>query len=471
MRRTKIVCTLGPATDTRERLLDVACAGMDVARLNFSHGSHESHGKRFETVRSLEAELGRPISILQDLSGPKLRIGELPPNGVELRTGQRCSLSTEEFAAGPPPRIPVPIPELISALNPGHRIFLDDGQIELLVVEEHADGVLCEIGHGGILMPRKGISAPTVPFAIPALTPKDMKDLEFGLKLGVDWVAVSFVRRASDLQPVRATAQRLGLDVRIIPKIEKPEALDAIDEIIDASDGLMVARGDLGVEMPLYKVPVIQKDLIRRCERQGKPVITATQMLESMTRSPRPTRAEASDVANAVMDGTSALMLSGETAMGDYPVQTVATMAAIAEYTELNLDYRRLLEESIRDVASTITDAISQGVAQIAHDLQVSAILCSTTSGHTARMVARMNPRMPIIAATANQQTYHRLPLLRGVCPLLVPPTTDTDQMLAATVRGALDAGWIRTGDTVVITLGVPVGTAGSTNLIKVQQV
>jgi pyruvate kinase len=247
--------------------------------------------------------------------------------------------------------------------------------------------------------------------------------------------------------------------------------VEALDEILEAADGLMVARGDLGVEMPLYKVPIIQKELIRRCVRKGKPVITATQMLESMTRAPRPTRAEVSDVANAILDGTSALMLSGETAVGEHPVQAVATMASIAEYTEANLDYRSLLTEGLRGPVAGITDAISQGVAEIASDLDVAAILCSTTSGHTARMVSRMRPRVPIIAATANLRTYHRLPLVWGVRPLLVPGTTNTDEMLAATVQGALDAGWIEPGQTVIITSGVPVGTPGHTNLIKVQKV
>lgn len=471
MRRTKIVCTLGPASSTREQLLAIGRAGMDVARLNFSHGSHESHAQTFQILRSLEPELGRPISVLQDLSGPKLRIGEVPPEGVPLSIGQHCRLSTASFEGGTSPRIPVPIPELVRELQPGHSVYMDDGQIELLVLSEKDDEVTCEVCHGGLLRPRKGISAPSVPFRIPALTPKDMADLEFGLNLGVDWVAVSFVRRASDLDPVFQTARRLGKNVAVIPKIEKPEAVDAIDEIIDAADGLMVARGDLGVEMPLYKVPIIQKDLIKRSNLQGKPVITATQMLESMIRSPRPTRAEASDVANAVMDGTHALMLSAETAMGDYPVEAVETMASIAEFTEDHLDYQALLREAVHPTAENITDAISQGVAQIAHDLHVAAILCSTTSGSTARMVARMRPRAPIIAATANQQTYHRLPLVRGVRPLLVPYTDNTDEMLTYTVQGAREAGWIKSGQTVVITLGVPVGTPGSTNLIKVQQV
>lgn len=471
MRRTKIVCTLGPASASREQLLELGRAGMDVARLNFSHGADEWHRERFGLLREVERELGRPIAALQDLSGPKLRIGDLPAPGVELSTHAPCVLTTGPFEPGPTPRIPVPLPNLLAALVPGHHVFLDDGQMDFLVTARQGDDVLCDVQHGGILMAHKGISAPSVPFEIPTLTEKDLEDLAFGLQLGVDWVAVSFVRRARDLEPVREAIARAGRPAGVIAKIEKPEAVEAIDEILEAADGIMVARGDLGVEMPLFQVPVIQKDLIRRCYRQGKPVITATQMLESMTRSPRPTRAEVSDVANAIMDGTSAVMLSGETAVGEYPAQAVRTMASIAEYTEAHLDYETLLKEGTRSRALSITDAICQGVAEIAHDLSVSAILCSTTSGQTARMVSRMRPRMPVIAATANEVTYHRLPLIWGVRPLLVKPTTNTDEMLAATVQGALSAGWIQPGETVVITSGVPVGTPGHTNLIKVQQV
>jgi len=471
MRRTKIVCTLGPASERRETLLEMAQAGMDVVRLNFSHGTHESHEARFRLVREVESEIGRPLSALQDLCGPKLRIGEVPAGGIPLHPGEKCILCIGDYEPGPPPRIPVPIPALVRALEPGNHVYLDDGQIELIVTDEQEDEVVCQVQHGGVLMSRKGLTAPSVPFSIPALTDKDLDDLKFGLKMGVDWVAVSFVRRASDLQPVRQMLRRMGSEAQVISKIERPEAVDAIEEVLEASDGLMVARGDLGVEMPLYQVPIIQKELIRRCYGAGKPVITATQMLESMTRSPRPTRAEVSDVANAILDGTSAVMLSGETAVGDHPVQTVATMAAIARFTEANLDYAKLLEAGLRGGPGSITDAISQGVAEIANDLKASAILCSTTSGHTARMVSRMRPPMPIIAATANENTYHRLPLIWGVRPLLVPHTTSTDERLTATVQGALEAGWIQPGETVVITLGAPVGTPGHTNLIKVQKV
>ena len=471
MRRTKIVGTIGPATETRDRLLALTRSGMDVARLNFSHGSHAWHTERFCLLRGLEAEVGRPISVLQDLSGPKLRIGELPAEGIVLGLGDLCLLSPDPYAEGAPTRLPVPIPALLAALRPGDHVFLDDGILDLLVEESTPDGIRCRVQHGGLLRGRKGISCPTVPLDIPALTDKDLRDLDLGLQLGVDWVAVSFVRRPEDLQPVREAARRAGKEPRIIAKIERPEAVQAIDAILEACDGLMVARGDLGVEMPLVRVPLIQKELIRRCNRVGKPVITATQMLESMTAAPRPTRAEVSDVANAILDGTSAVMLSAETAIGKYPLEAVSMMASIAETTEAELDYGHLLREALPLPALSIVDAISQGVCEMASDLKAAAILCATSSGSTARMIARMRPRMPIIAATASERTYHQLPLLWGVRPLLVPPSRTTDEELAFTVEGVRSAGWVRKGDTVVVTLGTPVGKPGHTNLVKVEVV
>ena len=471
MRRTKIVCTLGPATESRERIRALADAGMDVARLNFSHGTHEWHAERFRLVREVERDIGRPLSVLQDLPGPKIRIGELPPEGLPLRPGDACRISPHPFTPGGLPLIPLPIPPLLAILEPGQHVYLDDGQIDLEITERSGDELLCVVQHGGLLRGRKGFSAPGAPFEIPALTEKDFRDLALGLELGVDWVAVSFVRRAADILPARAAAEKAGVSIGIIAKIEQPEAVHDIDPVLEVSDGLMVARGDLGVEMPLVQVPIIQKELIRRCVLAGKPVITATQMLESMTVSPRPTRAEVSDVANAIMDGTSGVMLSAESAIGEFPVEAVRMMAAIAESTESSLDYARLLREALPQKARDITDAISQGVCEIAEDLGAAAILCATTSGQTARMVARLRPRMPIIATTSVERTLHRLPLVWGVMPLLVPRSSSTDEELALTVRAARDSGWVRAGELVVITLGSPVNTPGQTNLIKVQTV
>ena len=476
MRRTKIVCTIGPACADKEQIEALLAAGMDVARLNFSHGTHEWHGDRVRLLRTAARACGRPVAILQDLSGPKLRLGELPAGGVELTDGGEVQFSERDYSAARPDALPLPIPAVLQGLAPGHPVFLDDGLIELQVIDRRSESghaaptVRCRVVHGGRLISRKGIAAPSSQIELPSLTEKDLADFRFGLELDVDWVAVSFVRKPSDLDALREIAASAGSDVPIIAKIERPEAVEAIDGILEATQGIMVARGDLGVEIPLHRVPLVQKDLIRRSNGVGKPVITATQMLESMTDSLRPTRAEVSDVANAILDGTSAVMLSGETATGLHPVETVEMMARIAEHVDANLDYTSLLQGSIHQRAGSITDAISQGVAEIAHDLGAAAILCSTTSGYTARMLARMKPRMPIIAATGNPQTYRRLPLVWGVRPLLVEPTTNTDEMLASTVYGALTAGWIQKGDLVVLALGSPIGRPGQTNLIKVQR-
>ena len=359
----------------------------------------------------------------------------------------------------------------VDVLAVGDHVFLDDGLIVLEVTAREAAGLRCRVRHGGLLHGRKGISAPAASVALPAFTDKDRADLDLGLALGVDWVAVSFVRSAADLQPVRERIAAAGADTPILAKIERREAVANLDEIVAAADGILIARGDLGIELPLHEVPVVQKQIIARCNDLGKPVITATQMLESMTRNPMPTRAEVSDVANAIFDGTDAVMLSAETAIGEFPIEATRTMAQIAEWTEAHLDYVALLERRLRHHATTITDAISQGAAEIAADLDVRAILCSTSSGTTARMVSRMRPRAPIVAATTRAETARRLCLVWGVQPLLVPYTQETDAMLRSTVEGARRAGWVAAGDLVVIASGVHIGSPGGTNLIKVERV
>lgn len=471
MRRTKIVCTIGPATESKEPLRALTDAGMDVARLNFSHGTHEWHGERIRLLREIEAERGRPIAIHQDLCGPKLRVGEVPASGVDLPRGSECLLWTGAFEPGPEPRIPVPLPGLIEALKPGGLVYMDDAQIEMDVIERTAKGVRCLVRHGGTLLSRKGITAPGADFRIDALTPKDLADAAFAIRSGIDYIGVSFVRRASDMDPVRALIAEAGTQTRVIAKIEKPEAIEHLDEILAASDGLMVARGDLGVEVPLYQVPVLQKQIIRACVAAGKPVITATQMMESMIKSPRPTRAEVSDVANAVYDGTSAVMLSGETAMGNFPTETVRAMAATAEYAEAHLPYADLLRDALSRDADTRTEALCQGVTEIATDLGAAAILCSTTSGETARQFARMRPSLPVIAATSDIATYRRLALLWGVQPLLVPETTAAEERVAAMRAGAKAMGWVRAGQTVVITVGVVVGSPGGTTTFRLETI
>jgi pyruvate kinase len=367
--------------------------------------------------------------------------------------------------------IPLPVPPLLAVLKPGDRLFLDDGLIELLVEARDGEEVRCRVVDGGILTSHKGVTARGVAFDIPAVTPDDLVDLRFGIAHQVDWVALSYVRRASDLEPVRREMAASGVSIPIIAKIEKPEAVEHLDELLEAADALMVARGDLGVEMPIHEVPVLQKEIIRRCNRAGKPVITATQMLDSMIRNPRPTRAEVSDVANAILDGTDALMLSGETAQGAYPVAAVQMMDRIAQRTEQALDFKMLLVRCLDEPGRSITDAISQGACEIAADLRAAAILASTTSGQTARMISRSRPEAPIVGATSNRATYRQLTLSWGVHPLLCAPTQNTDEMLREAVARSLEAGLVRPGDTVVISAGVPVGVPGNTNLIKVQRV
>lgn len=471
MRRTRIVCTIGPASESEGAIRALAQAGMNVARLNFSHGSPAWHRERVGLLRKVADETGRAIGILQDLCGPKLRVGELPEEGLDLLPGHACRLTLGPSAAGDVPAIQVPLPALLEALAPGQNLYLQDAQIQLAVEAVGDDGVRCQVLNGGTLHSRQGINAPSAPMAIAAATEKDLRDLRLGVELGVDWVAVSFVRRAADLAPVRSLLHDLDASIPVMAKIEKPEAVENLEEIAAAADGLMVARGDLGVELPLYQVPVMQKEIIRLGNRRGKPVVTATQMLDSMTRNPRPTRAEVSDVANAILDGSDAVMLSGETACGEWPAVVVETMARIAEFTEGHIDYAGQLEERVRVRAGTITDAIAQGACEIAMDLRAAAILCSTTSGATARALSLMRPPAPLIAATPSPETRRRLTLTWGVETLLVPPTENTDERLAATVDGACKAGWIRTGDVVVVVSGTPIGVAGRTNLIKVQTV
>jgi pyruvate kinase len=482
MRRTKIVATVGPASESVDVLRQMVEAGLNVARLNFSHGSHAWHAQRIGLLRQLAEEAGRPLAILQDLSGPKLRLGEID-GALELHPGDVCLLTAraEDSTGQEPIRIPLPVPKLVAALQPGNQIFLDDGLMELLVVGRDGAAVRCEVVTGGTLTSRKGVTVRGVSVDIPSLTKRDREDLRLGLQHGVDWVALSYVRRAADLEPARQLMAEVGTSAPILAKIEKWEAVQNLEELVTAADGLMVARGDLGVEMPLTEVPAIQKRIIRACNRAGKPVITATQMLDSMIRNPRPTRAEVSDVANAILDGTDAVMLSGETAVGAHPLAAIRFMDEIAQRTE-EADVRGqmsevsrsesppLLTSGICHLSSDVTSAISDAACQIAHDLGVEVIVASTTSGQTARMISRHRPRALIVGATASPATYRRLALSWGVHPLLCAPTTNTDAMLDEAVSRAMAAGLVGPGDTVVISAGVPVGIPGNTNLIKVRQ-
>jgi pyruvate kinase len=467
-RQTKIVCTIGPATESPEMIRNLIKAGMNVARLNFSHGTHEQKGQIIDTIRGISSELNQPIAILQDLSGPKIRTGQLISDlSVMLEDGADFTLVGEDIN-GDQNKVSTSYFKVISEkTKSGDRIFLADGSIELLVNEINKDEIRCKVVAGGELRSRQGINFPGVALNIPAVTEKDLNDLAFGIEKGVDLVALSFVQRAWDLIPVKNMIQNKGLDIPIIAKIEKHEALSSIDEIIDIADGVMVARGDLGIEIPLEQVPVMQKMITNKAGIKGKSVITATQMLESMIENSRPTRAEVTDVANAIFDGTDAVMLSGETAIGKYPIQAVEMMDKIALYTEPYLHYEEILRQRSSATNRTVPDAIGHAACYTALDINAKAIICCTRSGYTARMVTKYRPKPMIIAVTPLETTYHRLALSWGVTPLKIEDTENTDAMIEKALSASKNAGLVALGDNVVITAGVPLGVPGKTNMIK----
>ncbi|MDQ2799356.1 MAG: pyruvate kinase [Armatimonadota bacterium] len=471
MRRTKIVCTIGPATQNPEALRRLVEAGMDVARLNFSHGSQENHAAVIANLRALSQEMGHPVAILQDLSGPKVRVGKIAGEGVLLAPGAEIILTLDDVP-GDEHQINLPVPEIFETVTAQTHLLLDDGLLELRVKSNRGNALVCEVVVGGRLTSHKGVNVPGVTLPIAAVTDKDFDDLHFGISQKVDYVAASFVRSASDIAVLRGVCDASRAKIPLIAKIEKHEAIHNIDSIMEAVDGIMVARGDLGVEVPIDEVPVIQKMLIRKANDAGKPVITATQMLDSMIRNPRPTRAEVTDVANAIYDGTDAVMLSGETAVGLYPYEAVRMMAKIALHTEASLDYAKILDEkTLHDPGQSITGAIGQATCDIAQDLNCAAILTATTTGRTARVVSRFRPRAPIIAATTLQTPYQRLALVWGVHPTLVAVPPDSDTMMQDCIDSAEQSGIVRDKDIVVITGGVPVGRTGSTNFIKIHRI
>jgi pyruvate kinase len=470
MLRTKIVCTLGPASDDEATISALVEAGMAVARINFSHGSHADHARRIGLVRRIASRAGCSIAILGDLQGPKLRVGLLPEKGIPLVEGETVTLSNLASSTKED-LIPLPHPEVLRDVHPGDRMLLDDGLLELRVLDGDGEQVRASVVVGGVLTSRKGLSLPHTSLRMPSITEKDKEDAAFGVERQVDYFGLSFVRSGEDVTQLRAWLHELGADTPIIAKIEKPEALDCIDEILDVSDGLMVARGDLGIEAPAEDVPIAQKRIILACNQAGKPVITATQMLDSMIRNPRPTRAEASDVANAILDGSDAIMLSGETAVGRYPVQSVQTMARIAAVTERSMPYADWLQRTRDTGFMSVTDAIGQVASEIAADLHAKAIITSTIGGATARRVAMHRPITPIIAPSPSQATCRQLALVWGVRPLLVEQFADTDAMIATAVTAAQARHLVEEGDLVIITAGVPVGGAGLTNMLKVHRV
>jgi pyruvate kinase len=471
MRKTKIVCTIGPSSESLENTKKLIKAGMNVARLNFSHGDFEEHGNRIKNIRIANAELGTSVAVLLDTKGPEIRLGKLKEEPIELNQGETVTLTTEDIL-GDRNRVPITYNNLPNDVTIGSTILIDDGLIGLTVEEVHGTEIVCRIVNSGPIKSKKGVNVPGVKISLPGITEKDANDIVFGIEMGVDFIAASFVRKASDVLEIRELLERHNAGhIQIISKIENQEGVDNLDEILEVSDGLMVARGDLGVEIPAEEVPLVQKNMIRKGNRVGKPVITATQMLDSMQRNPRPTRAEASDVANAIFDGTDAIMLSGETAAGRYPTESVQTMARIAERAEAALEYREIFTKQANAQQTSVTEAISQAVANSALDLGAKAIITSTQSGFTARMVSKYKPKAPIIAVTTDEKVLRRLSLIWGVFAVLGPDADTTDEMFENAVKGGMSTGFLSLGDTVVITAGVPVGRAGTTNLIKIHHI
>lgn len=470
MRKTKIVCTMGPACDSVDTLREMIRSGMNVARLNMAHGELEDHARRIERIREAAAAENAIVPILLDIKGPEVRIGKLEEASYMLVAGETLTLTTEEVL-GNGRRIHVNYSELPLVVKPGNTILLDDGLIDLEVASVEATEVHCTIVNGGLIKPRKGVNLPGIRTTLPGVTERDIRHIHFGIQQNIDIVAPSFVRRAEDILEIRELLQAHGAGhVQIISKIENEEGVVNLDSIIAASDGIMVARGDLGVEIPVQDVPSMQRDMINKCNVAGKPVIVATHMLDSMQVNPRPSRAEVSDVAGAVMQGTDAIMLSGETAAGKYPVQSVATMAAIALKAESQLDYYAGFQERRQLASTTITEVISQAVVSSSLELKAKAILTRTESGFTARMVSKYRPQSPVIAITSDEKILPLLALLWGVIPVKGTKTGTTDELLHAAMADAEQTGLLAEGDFVVITAGAPVGLSGTTNLIKIEQ-
>lgn len=482
-KRTKIVATIGPASYDEDILRRMIRSGINVARINFSHGDYATHAHAIQTIRRLAEEEGKVIGILGDLQGPKIRLGQLGAlEPLNLAPGDVLTLTARPNPDPGKLEISLPHPEFIADVDAGQRLLLDDGEIEFRVISKQAQDLICEVVIGGKLKSRKGVMAPDSRLTLPALTDKDREDLVFALDQKIDWLAMSFVRGPDEMRELRWLIKQHRGDVAIVAKIEKFEALENIDSIIEVSDGIMVARGDLGLEIPAASVPIEQKRIIQRCNAVGKPVITATQMLNSMIHSPRPTRAEASDVANAIFDGTDAVMLSGESASGDYPVESVETMATIAQIAESHLALLGRIHANVairaaaregkpRDTETMVADAISHATIEMAEAVGAKMIVTCTWTGYTARRVARERPATPILCVTPNAATYQRMSLVWGVRPMLVEEFFTIDDMLKVVVRSTKDADLTEPGDRIVIISGVPFGAGGHTNFVKIQTI
>lgn len=470
MRRTKIVCTIGPASENMETIKALMRGGMDVARLNFSHGTLPEHEERVKILRESVCQLGKRVGILMDTRGPEVRLGTFRQGEIVLKKGNRFTLTTEKME-GDEEKVSVNYKGLPGDLVPGALILIDDGIIALRAEQITDTEVITRVEHGGILASRKSINLPGISVSLPPLSPEDKRDIAFALEQNADYLAASFIRRASDVIAIRQLVEEQKKQTKIIAKIENEEGIKNFSEILEVADGIMVARGDLGVEIPAEEVPLVQKKLIAACNKAGKPVITATQMLDSMIRHPRPTRAEASDVANAIFDGTDALMLSGETAAGLFPIDAVKTMARIARRTEEDLEYKRILEHLDPDHEKSVTDTISYATCRASQELGASAIISSTQSGYTARMVSKYKPRAPIIAVTPSEKVASELTITWGVYPLVSIPNYSTDEIFDAAIKAALEADLIKSGDLVIFTAGVPVGLTGTTNYMRIETV
>ncbi len=472
MRKTKIICTLGPATDSEAMVRGLIEAGMNVARFNFSHGTHEEHLEKLNLVKRLRAEMGVPVATMLDTKGPEIRLRDFKNGGVILVEGAEFTLTTREVE-GTQNEVSISYPKLPGDVKAGDTVLIDDGLIRLTVREVSATDILCTVVNGGPVSNHKGVNVPGVRLSMPYVSQADREDILFGIRNGFDFIAASFARTPQDILDIRnLLAEESCRHIKIIAKIENAQGVENLDGILAVSGGIMVARGDLGVEVAMEDIPVLQKVMIHKCVGDGKMVITATQMLESMIKNPLPTRAEASDVANAIYDGTSAIMLSGETAAGKYPLEAVRTMDAIARRIEQDIDYKRRLRSRAENSYANVTDAISHATCTTALDIGAAAIVPVTNSGRTARMVSKYRPPMPIVACTYDPHTYQQLALSWGVTPVMVEQQTETFALFNAAMEGALrHSGFLKPGDLVVLTAGVPLGVSGTTNLLKVETV
>lgn len=470
MRRTKIICTIGPASESEEKLRELMLAGMDVARFNFSHGTHEEHKKKFARVVKVSEELKMPVATLLDTKGPEIRLRDFTDGKAELKAGQKFILTTDEIM-GSAEKASITYKNLKNDIRQGMSILIDDGLIEMTVEEIKGEEIICSVVNGGWISNHKGVNVPNAVLSMPYVNDTDKEDIIFGCEMGYDFIAASFTRCKEDILQVRKILKEHNSSMKIIAKIENMQGIQNLEEILSVSDGIMVARGDMGVEIPLEEVPVLQKKMIKMAEEMGKSVITATQMLESMIKNPRPTRAEVTDIANAIYDGTTAIMLSGESAAGQYPVEAVKTMAKIAERSEKDINYTSRMKKRINTVLTDVTGAISHATCTTAADLGATAIITVTMSGFTAEMISRYKPCCPIIACAVNPRVCRQLNLLWGVVPILIEKEENADDLLEQAVYAVESAGYVKKGNIAVLTAGVPLGIAGNTNMLRVIEV